>query len=57
MDNLPQTGPQKAVPPRLVLRDYIPKTVLDGIASPEEEQKYEIVILPPIVIRTGGGIH
>jgi hypothetical protein len=57
MDNLAQTGPQQATSPHFALKDYMPKTVLDGTASPEIAQKYEIVDMPLLVVRTGGGFH
>jgi hypothetical protein len=42
---------------QFVLANYMPKAVLDGEIPPELESQYEVVELPEIVIRTGGGFH
>lgn len=56
LDSLPHVkgGPP---PHDFVLTDYIPKSVLDGTASQQIKDKYEILDQPQLVIRTGGGIH
>jgi len=42
---------------QFVLTNYMPKGVLDGEILSGLENQYEVVDLPEIVIRTGGGLH